>query len=209
MSSLTLGQAPKATATLAPIGTHMARCYAVIDCGTHTEDGAYGIKTNRKIRISWELPEELHTFKEERGPEPFSLSKTYNFTIGEKAALRQDLESWRGKPFTAEELQTFDMQKLVGVPCIISVIHNIKGEKTYANIDSIIPLHKSMKDAMPAGINAPVFFTVGDGRDSAVFRGLHTSLQEYIAKCAEWNLPPSNGLAANGSIQDEGNDSDF
>lgn len=202
-SSLTLGDAPRSVATPAPAGNHVAICYSVVDLGTHTEEGKFGIKTNRKIRISWELPDELHTFKEEKGPEPFSLHKSYNFTIGEKATLRKDLESWRGKPFTPEELKSFDLKNLLGVACMINVIHEVKQDRTYANIHGITPLPKSLKGTLPEMHNKPAFFTVKDG-ESETFQALPEFVRKLISECAEWNAKPaSNGLAADGSIEDE------
>ncbi len=203
MSTLTLGQAPKSNTTPAPAGNHVARCFSVVDCGTHTETGPFGTKTNRKIKISWELPDELHTFKEERGPEPFSVHKQYNFTTNEKSGLRKDLESWRGKPFTAEELETFDLKNLVGAPCMLNVVHVTKADRTYANIQGISPIPKSLKNTLPAPHNPPVFWTVGDGQD-ATFSKLPEFMQKYILEAAEFtNKPANNGIAADGSIQDE------
>lgn len=212
MSSLTLGDAPRSNIAPAPAGNHLALCYAIIDQGTHTEDGAFGVKTNRKIRISWELVQELHTFREEKGPEPFTLHKNFNFTVSEKAALRISLESWRGRPFTVEELKTFDLKKLLGVFCMLNVVHETKQDRTYANIEAITPVPKLMKDQLAQfpPHNPPVFFTVKDG-ENAIFQSLPEFLQKYIKECAEWNLKPAdsnNGLDASGGVKDE-EDSDF
>lgn len=208
-SSLTLGQAPKSTSTPPPAGNHVARCYSVVDCGTHTETGQFGTKTNRKIKISWELPDELHTFKEERGPEPFSVHKQYNFSINEKSSLRKDLESWRGRAFTPEELESFDLKNLVGAACMLNVVHEIKQDRTYANIHGISPVPKSLKNTLPAPHNAPVFWTVGDGQN-AVFSKLPEFMQKYILEAAEFtNRPSNNGLAADGSIEEENENSPF
>ena len=66
-------------------------------------------------------------------------------SLSEKANLRKDLESWRGKAFTAEELKGFDIEKLIGVNAMASIIHNQSGDRTYANISSISKLMKGLQ----------------------------------------------------------------
>ncbi|MHA1379626.1 MAG: hypothetical protein ACTSRG_14730 [Candidatus Helarchaeota archaeon] len=41
-----------------------------------------------------------------------------------KATMRKFLESWRGKKFTKEELEGFDLQKILGKPCQLQIIHS-------------------------------------------------------------------------------------
>ena len=81
-----------------PAGSHPARCFQIIDMGTHTEDGAFGITTNRKIRFSWELPDELHVFDEKKGPQPFSVHRMVNFVIAPRSNFQKMLESGREEP---------------------------------------------------------------------------------------------------------------
>jgi len=95
-----------------PAGAHIARCFSVIDCGTQTTNGQYGVTTNRKIRLAWEI------FGEDENNEPLvveydgvtrpmTINKTYTLSLGEKASLRKDLSAWRGRDFTEEELKGF------------------------------------------------------------------------------------------------------
>jgi hypothetical protein len=66
--------------------------------------------------------------------------------MNEKSNLRKDLESWRGRGFTEQECKAFDITKLLGVPCMLNVIHktNNKGNK-YATIGSISPIPKGLE----------------------------------------------------------------
>lgn len=185
MSSLKLGDAPKPKGVLAPAGNHVARCIAVIDLGTHTENTTFGEKTNRKLRFSWELPDETHVFDEKKGAQPFTVHKSYNFFVSEKASLRKDLESWRGRPFTEDEISNFELADVVGATCMLNVVHTTKGDKTYANIASITPLPKSLKGSVPDASNPLVFYTITQGKDHA-FESLPPFLKEQIAKCHEW-----------------------
>ena len=72
------------------------------------------------------------------------ISKTYTASMHEKAALSKDLESWRGRAFTDEERDGFDLKKVLGQPCLLNVIHENKGGTVYANIASVSPVPKGM-----------------------------------------------------------------
>jgi hypothetical protein len=52
---------------------------------------------------------------------PFGAFKTYTASLFEAATLRKDLESWRGKSFTEEELAGFDISNLIGCTAKIEV----------------------------------------------------------------------------------------
>ena len=74
----------------------------------------------------------------------FVIYRRYALTLNEKASLRKDLESWRGKPFTREEEMGFDVESVIGANCLLNVQHKPAGDKTYANVVSIMPLVKGM-----------------------------------------------------------------
>ena len=59
----------------------------------------------RKIMASWEL---LGEDRMDDG-KPFTMSKSWFLSMHEKATLRKDLESWRGRPFSLEEESSFDV----------------------------------------------------------------------------------------------------
>lgn len=172
--------------TLAPSGTHIARCVQIIDLGT-TEDNSptYGVKIKHKVRLTWELPLELHVFDEKKGEQPFFVSQKYTVSLGEQANLRKDLESWRGRPFTPEELQGFDLQNILGAPCQVTILHQ-KGKQSGKErevISAITPLAKGM--VCPPAISELLSYDVEHGQNE-VYRKLPKFLQEDIAKCHEW-----------------------
>lgn len=124
---------------LCPAGTHAAVCVDVVDLGM-VDTGYKGEKkTQHKVRIIWQV-EEL----QENG-KAHQAAKRYTLSLYEKASMRKDLESWRGRPFTLSELEGFDLEKLIGAGALLNVIHETKGDKTYDNIASIMRLPKSMK----------------------------------------------------------------
>lgn len=139
---------------VAPAGTHVARCFGLIDMGTQIDSFEGRKKSARKVSIRFELPMELQQNGEHEG-QPFQLSKTYTLSLHKKAGLRAALESWRSRPFTEEELKGFDLRKVMGAPCMISVIHNENGK---ANISSVSAMVKGMQ--IPAQVNPSLYFSL-------------------------------------------------
>jgi hypothetical protein len=173
------------TSTPAPSGTHVARCVQVIDLGTQKDDGKYGLKIQPKLRLTWELPTELHTFREENGEEPFVVGKEYTLNLGDKSNLRKDLESWRGRPFTPQELEGFDVSKLLGAVCMLNIVHKPKadGSGVYANIAGISPLMKGI--TCPPAVMALLCYEVSMGRNE-VFGKIPEWLRKKIEGCENW-----------------------
>ena len=81
----------------------------------------------------------------------------------------------------------FDIFTLVGVPCLLSVIHKTteKG-KTFANVTSVARLGKTME--CPPQINPCVKYAVTDGPNS-VFERFPDWLKDKIRQCREWDDP--------------------
>jgi hypothetical protein len=115
---------------------------------------------------------------------PFMVSKTYTVSTHEKSQLRKDLEAWRGKPFTVEEISRFEIIKVLGVYALLNVSHvDGKDGNTYANIASLMPLPKGMPK--PPAVNKDVIFDLDD-RDMTVFNALPDRLKEKIMGSPEW-----------------------
>lgn len=155
--------APKPIGTtdyeILPSGTHIARCYSMIHIGTVKWEYMGDQKLTNKVRLSFEVPSEMRDFKDKNMP--MSISKEYTLTMYEKGNLRKDLESWRGKGFTDAEADNFDITKLLGTECMISVVHKTsKQGKEYALISTISPLMKGTK--APNQINPTFQFNYND-----------------------------------------------
>ncbi len=119
-----------------PTGVHNARCVRVIDLGTQRNDYGGNITYKRQVLIIWEVPDQM------ANDVPMTISKFYTLSLHEKSNLGMDLVSWRGRPFTEQEKQGFDITKLIGVPCQINVMHNDSGKE---KISSVMPLGKDTK----------------------------------------------------------------
>lgn len=181
-------------------GLHYAVCYQVIDLGTQVVEWQGERKEQRKVQISWEVPEE----RVEDTGHPCSIHNRYTFSSHEKAKLRHDLESWRGKSFTDEELDPdnpkgFDIRNLLGKACQINVVHNERNGKTYANIASIVPPPKGKQT--PDTENEHIYFSMDNPAefDRDAFNKLPDFLQEIIRKSPQYQQaqhlsapPPGN-----------------
>lgn len=162
----------------APAGAHIARCYQIIDLGTQTSNFKGETKSTHQILISWELPAE----KMEDG-KPFTISNRYSASLHEKSKLRALLESWRGRKFNPTELSGFDLENILGKPCMLNIVHVEKNEKTYANIASVMQVPGGM--VVPPQVNASNFFSL-ESFDVEAFSALSDRLQEIIKLSPEY-----------------------
>ena len=157
--------------TPAPAGTHVAVCCQLIDLGCqHSE---FYDKDTEKIMLGWELSNVL----EGEPAKPRMVWKQYTRSLGKKANLRGDLENWRGRKFSGEELAAFDMTKLLGAGCLLSIIHDTKEGTTYANVDAVMALPQGTPKPLVQG--KTVLFDI-DQWDEAVFGGFSENLQAKI-----------------------------
>jgi hypothetical protein len=163
----------------APVGTHAARCIRMIDLGT--QEGEYQGKPNlrNQVLVMFELPNEM---MDTDPPKPFIVSKFYTNSLGEKANLRKDLVTWRGRDFTPEELERFDLQAILGAPCLLSVVPKGNG-KEGVKIAGVMKLPKGQE--IPPSVNPPSAFWL-DEFDVEVFEGLSDGIKKIIQKSPEY-----------------------
>ena len=132
-----------------PEGSYPAVCYSVIDLGTQYSE-RFG-KETRKCVITWEIPE-LRIELDRDGKTvnlPRAISQTYTMSLHEKSNLTKDLTSWRGRAFTADELEGFDLFNVLGVCCYMQIIHAHKDNKVYANVSTIMKLPSNIQPLKP------------------------------------------------------------
>lgn len=125
----------------APEGLHHAVCVDVVDLGM--QPSPWGEKP--KVRLVWEID-----LVNEKIGKRFIASRQFGLSLSEKSHLRPFLEAWRSRKFTAEELTGFDLEVLVGVNCQLQIIHNIKDNSTYANVQAIVPPPKGVPAIRPS-----------------------------------------------------------
>lgn len=145
MSLMSSDKGGSSTFEPVPTGAHVARCVTVVDLGfQHT---AWGNK--EMVYIGFEVPSvRVKWTKDDVDHEGAAIiGNRYTNSIHPDSNLGKNLISWRGKAFTEDEKAGFDLFNILDVPCMISVIHNTKGDKTYANISAIM--------GAPVGTNIP------------------------------------------------------
>lgn len=134
-----MAKKPENDFEIAPQGNHVATCYQVIDLGFQESNWQGNISWKHKVFVNFELSNE----KMQDG-RPFSVGARYTLSLHEKAELRKALESWRGRGFTEQELEGFDLFNILDKPAMVNVQHNESNGNTYANISAITPLPKGM-----------------------------------------------------------------
>ncbi len=122
----------------APEGQWPAVCCDVVDLGILEVTFGGQTKHQHKIRIVWQISEDKPDGK------PFTVSKRYTLSLHEKSTLRKDLESWRGRKFTAKELEGFDVETVLSVPAFLNVIQEERDGTTYSNVSVLMKLPKGM-----------------------------------------------------------------
>jgi hypothetical protein len=157
-----------------PSGSHIAICNLVADLGLQPGSTMYP-NPKQQVYIRFEVPEERVEFERDgkKLNGPVVIGTTFTASMHEKANLRKQLEGWRGRKFTDEEAENFDVSSILGKPCMISVVETVKGDKVYSNISSI--------GSLPKGVPAPkaeneLLYYAEDDKTS------YSSLPEWLRK---------------------------
>ena len=195
-----------------PAGNYQGVCYQVLDLGTHHVDfnweGKHVVGDYHKVQVTWEIPSERIEIVRDDQPLdlPRVISKEYNLTLGKKANLRKDLESWRGCSFTTKELDGFNLIQVLKANAQINILHNDKG---YANVAAVTPLMKGMPKLEAE--NPIVSFSIeNDGFDNLpelpewIENKIKESL-EYQEYCGKGAPRENKFVNADGSKYDEMN----
>ncbi len=111
----------------APDGIHSGICVDAVDLGI--VESTFGKK--HMVKLVWEIEAKMDDGR------PFLVQKRYTASLHEKSSLAKDLRSWRGKPFTPEEMKGFDIEKVVGAPCQLVIVHAEKEGAVYANVQNV------------------------------------------------------------------------
>jgi len=172
-----------------PSGMHLARCYRVIDLGTQKSEYLGQIKHLPKVMLQFEVFGEDESGKPLTTPkgEPLSVTKNFTLSLSEKATLRKDLQTWRGREFTADELRGFELKNVLGAWAMLSIVKAVGNNgKEYSNIQAILSVPPQIKKAgLPEGHNPTVIFSI-DEPDMAVFETFRDGLKEKIMGSPEW-----------------------
>jgi hypothetical protein len=185
-----------------PPDVYQAVCYGLYDLGSH-HDKKFD-KVVHQVLLIWELPDLRIAITKDGTTidKPRGISKTYTLSLGEKANLRKDLQSWRGRPFTAQELEGFDLKSILGVNCMLQIIQIDKDGKKYSQISAILPLFKGMPSKQPE--NPLQYFSLEDSE--SIPQGTQQWIWDKIKACDE--MQRANPVAET-STQDPSDDVPF
>lgn len=149
-------------------GVYTAVSSAIIDLGLQKNEQFK--KIQRKFMMIWTIIGEEVEINGEK--QPRTISKEYSFSLNEKSTLRKDLQAWRGKPFSEEELQGFNILAVLNKACQLQIILEEKNNKKYNNIAGIMSL--------PKGSNVPIL------EDTYYFDMENAETWENYCKIPNW-----------------------
>lgn len=160
-----------------PAGPHPAILYSLVDLGTQ-ESSYQGqpSKPKRRITMRFELHGDDCKMADGR---PLSIGKSFTLSSHSKGNLRPFMESWRGKAFTDDEFEAFDLQDMLGKACILTLVE----DGDYMAIQGISRLMAGM--AAPVQVNRDVYFSL-DEFDLTAFNQLSDKLKDVIRKSPEY-----------------------
>ena len=182
------------TFTPVPPGMYLARCYRIVDLGTQKSEYLGQIKNLPKVMLQFEV----HGEDDEGKPlltaknEPMSISKNFTLSLAEKATLRKDLQTWRGKEFTPDELKGFQLDNVLGAWAMIAITKAMGNNgKEYTNIANINSVPKAMKASLPEGHNKCAAFYI-ESPDMEMFETFSDNLRAKIEQSPEWQARKGN-----------------
>ena len=167
-------------------GVYMGTCYGLVDLGVQYNEKFD--KRQNKVQIIWKIAGEKVTIGEEEFDR--TISKEYSLSLNEKSNLTKDLEAWRGKKFSEEELNGFDLINIMNKSCQISIIEVEKNGKKYNEISAIMALAKGME---PQVLVDTLLFDFTDNSTWEKFKDVPAWIQEKIKKAENYE---ESGLKA-------------
>jgi hypothetical protein len=195
------------TFTPVPAGSHIGRAIHVIALGTQPAQAQF--LPTFKVLIGWEIPDEVIIKSDTKEEMPMIISKEYSLSLGKKANLRRDLEGWRGREFTGDELKGFQVENVLDKPCLLNVIHKTSaGGNVYAVISGISPLPKGV--TCKPRVHELVQFEVEQGKSCEAWGKIPQFIQKKIEQCEEWLHPAAQEPEPqNATVQEENSDIPF
>lgn len=129
----------------APAGQYQAVCAELVDLGWSqktykTDAGQDEIKNVHEIQYIFQL----NKVDEETGKRFTVRSRPFNLILTDRSNLRAFLLQWRGRDISDAEKVSGVEVDLVGHNALVQVVHNTVGDKTYANLGSLMPLMEGM-----------------------------------------------------------------
>lgn len=169
------------------VGSYPARVVRILDLGLQAGQEFEGrMKPNaNKVDFTYEL---LDCFMKDKDGN-FDESKPR--WISEDFPLhRPDADlaksTKRAKAIDPTNSCDFDLTKMLGLPCMVTVGHRVSKGKTYDKVLDVAPMRASQAAAAPALKNKPILFLL-DEPNMEVFNKLPPFMQDRIKGNLEFN----------------------
>lgn len=130
MSPLMVEAKSTKTFELPKAGVSRAVLAEIRDLGMVTTVFEGKSKTTPKVLFRWQLAEL------DKEGQPKRVYERFTRSLHQKAALRTRIKEM----FSKEPPQTLDLEKIIGTTVDLVLVHNTKGDNTYANIKAVIPI---------------------------------------------------------------------
>jgi len=174
------------TFTPVPAGSHIGRAVHCISLGT--QPASPNFLPSFKVLMAWEIPDEVIVNTQTKEQKPMLISKEYSLSLGKKANLRRDLEGWRGREFTADELKGFQVEKVLDKPCMLNVIHKTSASgNVYAVITGISALPKGVQCG--PRVHELLHYEIEQGKSCPQWEKIPEFIRKKIELCGEWTHP--------------------
>ena len=160
-------------------GTVNAVCTRVIDLGT--QESKMG-KKKRTVLIAWEIAQLMEDQR------PFLVLARFPANTSPQSLLGAILEQWKGAPLNEAELKGYDLGRLLGKPCLLTIMR----EGNYTNVKTAVKLPKGMA---PLEVHGPFTHLDLNRFDQGVYDSLSEGLKATIAKSPEYQKAVGQGEA--------------
>lgn len=158
----------------------------IIDLGTQSTEYMGEKKLLRKLKLGFEFPDQKAVFSEEKGEQPFLISREVTASMSSMSNLRKMIEAWRGKKLTDEEAGQYDLFNLLGKTALVNVSeYQGKNGLLYNSIQALSPLPKAMATTSVTPENPLLFFDL-QNPDWNVYESLPEFIKKKIAESPEY-----------------------
>lgn len=173
-----------------PEGPTAGICVDIIPLGeqVHTYQGI--TKIRRRVAVVFQTAE-----VDEEGKNRL-LSQEFTHSLHENSKLRPFLGSWRGKGLTDVEAEDDGpkviLETFLKKPAMLNVAHEEKGDKTFVNISSVMPLPKGMTAPSGEGYQRPEFWGKKRERYASEVKAYKASVNAQHMANDDWEAMPSS-----------------
>ena len=146
---------------LAPEGAHMATLTVLAYLGKHQSTWQGQSRILERVGLSWELAE-----RDGDEGRALAVTEVLNASLHEKSKLFARVLALTGG---REPPEGFDLEKLLGHGAVVTVVHEVRDGRTWANVANVGGLPRGMH--LPPPSVAPIYWDIEDP-DPAVYNQL-------------------------------------